>query len=65
MGQDKPVFVYKLYVEHSVEEKILSMQEHKSQLASAVLDSSGGQAKVGLTDDDIQDLFAPLERLDG
>ena len=29
IGQDKPVFVYKLIIEDSVEEKILTLQEQK------------------------------------
>ncbi len=29
IGQDKPVFVYKLIAQDSVEEKILQLQEHK------------------------------------
>lgn len=36
IGQDKPVFVYKLVTENTVEEKILAMQAHKQQLADRV-----------------------------
>jgi len=36
IGQDKPVFVYKLVTEGTVEEKILKLQEHKRKLAEGV-----------------------------
>jgi SNF2 family DNA or RNA helicase len=36
IGQDKPVFVYKLIIEESVEEKILALQEQKKTLSNAL-----------------------------
>jgi len=36
IGQDKPVFVYKLIIENSVEEKILALQEKKRALSDAI-----------------------------
>jgi len=36
IGQDKPVFVYKLVAEGTVEERILALQERKQQLAKQV-----------------------------
>ncbi|MDT8439968.1 MAG: C-terminal helicase domain-containing protein, partial [Wenzhouxiangellaceae bacterium] len=36
IGQDKPVFVYKLVTEGTVEEKILALQQRKQKLADGV-----------------------------
>ena len=41
MGQDKPVFVYKLIAAGSIEEKILEMQAKKAALADAVMSEDG------------------------
>jgi len=59
IGQTKPVFVYKLIVAGSVEERMLRLQQRKQELADAIL-SSGGTATT-LTAQDVEDLFAPLE----
>src|SRR5690606_19191385 len=37
IGQDKPVFVYRLVAKDPVEERILSLQEHKRTLADTAL----------------------------
>jgi superfamily II DNA or RNA helicase len=59
LGQDKPVFVYKLIVAGSIEEKILALQERKAELAARILSADQGvDAKFG--SDDIAALFAPL-----
>jgi SNF2 family DNA or RNA helicase len=60
IGQENPVFVYKLITEGTVEEKIISMQGRKSELAQGVLDGSG-EAATPLTADDLTRLFEPLE----
>ncbi|EXI65439.1 MAG: ATP-dependent helicase HepA [Candidatus Accumulibacter adjunctus] len=59
LGQDKPVFVYKLIVAGSIEEKILALQEGKAELAARILSADQGvEAKFG--SEDISALFAPL-----
>lgn len=62
IGQDKQVFVYKLVVENSVEEKIIAMQAKKQALADAVYaQGKGGEKALPITVEDMQDLFAPLQ----
>ncbi|UZE25550.1 DEAD/DEAH box helicase [Pseudomonas sp. B21-056] len=59
IGQNKPVFVYKLIARGTVEEKIQLLQKEKSDLAAGVLDGRvAGDWK--LQSDDIEALFAPL-----
>ncbi|NWC12158.1 helicase [Pseudomonas gingeri NCPPB 3146 = LMG 5327] len=59
IGQEKPVFVYKMIARGTVEEKIQHLQQEKSDLAAGVLDGR----KAGdwqLQNEDIEALFAPL-----
>ncbi|AZE47922.1 DNA/RNA helicase, SNF2 family [Pseudomonas chlororaphis] len=59
IGQEKPVFVYKLIARGTVEEKIQHLQQEKSDLAAGVLDGrKAGDWK--LQSEDIEALFAPL-----
>ncbi len=59
IGQEKPVFVYKLIARGTVEEKIQHLQQEKSNLAAGVLDGrQAGDWK--LQSEDIEALFAPL-----
>ena len=56
IGQKKSVQVYKLIVKDSIEEKILKMQEMKSDLADSVI--SGGELDIlSLSKDEILRLF--------
>ncbi|EJN19444.1 DNA/RNA helicase, superfamily II, SNF2 family [Pseudomonas sp. GM78] len=59
IGQDKPVFVYKLIARGTVEEKIQALQQEKAALAGAVLEG-GTTGGFKLEQSDIEALFAPL-----
>ncbi|TCO81716.1 helicase-like protein [Plasticicumulans lactativorans] len=59
IGQDKPVFVYRLFTEGTVEEKIRALQARKRLLVDGVLREGHG-AGVPWTDAELEDLFAPL-----
>ena len=60
IGQDKPVFVYKLIAKGTLEEKIQLLQQKKSDLAQSIL-ADGETHKMALTQEDLQAIFAPLE----
>lgn len=59
LGQDKPVFVYKLITGGSVEEKIVAMQAQKAALAEAILSENSAGA-VKFSAEDIEALFEPI-----
>ncbi len=59
IGQDKPVFVYRLIAKGTLEEKIQLLQLRKSELAKSIL-ADGEAHKMALTQEDLQRLFAPL-----
>ena len=56
IGQDKTVFVYKLVVKGTVEEKILDMQQRKQALMDGLF-SDKTISKLELTEQDLQGLF--------
>lgn len=59
IGQDKPVFVFKLICAGSIEERILALQDKKAALAAGVLsEDANALAKFG--EADIAALLAPL-----
>ncbi|HLV68098.1 MAG TPA: DEAD/DEAH box helicase [Polyangiaceae bacterium] len=58
IGQTCPVFVYKLIVAGSVEERMLRLQQKKAQLASTLLGTQS--ASPVLDEAELDDLFAPL-----
>ncbi len=59
IGQDKPVFVYRLVAEGTVEGAILKMQDRKRALADGVL-KDGNDGPIGMSQDDLSALFRPL-----
>ncbi|MHB9798933.1 DEAD/DEAH box helicase [Pseudomonas sp. MT3] len=59
IGQDKPVFVYKLIARGTLEEKIQQLQARKTALAAGVLEE-GKDSGLRLQESDIDALFAPL-----
>jgi SNF2 family DNA or RNA helicase len=59
IGQEKPVFIYKLLTQGTVEEKILELQAKKRHLAEGLFGDSTEKASP-LTLEDINALFEPL-----
>ncbi len=60
IGQDKPVFVYKLLAAGSVEEKIVALQGSKAALADGIL-GGNSVASGPVSEEDIEALFQPLD----
>ncbi|MGY4828407.1 DEAD/DEAH box helicase [Sphaerotilaceae bacterium SBD11-9] len=58
IGQDKPVFVYKLLASGTVEDKMLELQARKAGLADSLLSGVAGDS--ALTAKDFDELFKPL-----
>lgn len=60
IGQENPVFVYKLITESTVEEKIVAMQGKKRDLAQGILDDNG-EAVAPFSTEELAMLFEPLQ----
>ncbi|MCE1252422.1 MAG: SWF/SNF helicase family protein, partial [Anaerolineae bacterium] len=56
IGQDKPVFIYKILARNTVEEKILQLQEKKRDLVKNLITTESSFFK-SLTREDVQSLF--------
>jgi superfamily II DNA or RNA helicase len=56
LGQDRPVLVYHLVAENTVEERILALQAHKRALSDAAL--TGTERAAALTREDVLALLA-------
>ncbi|WP_020394050.1 DEAD/DEAH box helicase [Thiolinea disciformis] len=59
IGQDKPVFVYKLLTEETVEEKILHLQHRKQALADGLYHDT--EAGLAFGQAELLDLLKPLD----
>ena len=59
IGQDQPVFVYKLVVQGSIEERMLELQARKAALAQGVL-GHDAEGAVKFSEADLRALLAPL-----
>lgn len=59
LGQDKPVFVYKLIAAGTIEEKIVSLQQQKAELAGGILEEGLSDPAI-LSSEDLAALFEPV-----
>jgi len=57
IGQKKAVFVYKLIVENTIEQKILELQEKKRVLQDGIFDENKQQEDTQFTADELLDLL--------
>ncbi|TVR45088.1 MAG: DEAD/DEAH box helicase [Planctomycetota bacterium] len=60
IGQTDPVFVHRLIIGGSVEERVLELQQHKRDLAAGLFDANG-QSLTALSENDITQLLQPID----
>ena len=63
IGQDKPVFVFRLITSGTVEERIEELKARKAELAEAVLEGGGTREKLSFDQSDLDALLAPATGL--
>jgi SNF2 family DNA or RNA helicase len=63
IGQDKPVFVYRLIGAGTVEEVMMKMQAQKRVLFDSIFSTETLSARVQWTEEDVAQFFMPLEPL--
>jgi len=61
IGQDKPVFVYKLVSENTIEERVLELQRTKQAMADSVYGSKAQKQKAQLSSMDANQLLSLFE----
>jgi SNF2 family DNA or RNA helicase len=63
IGQTRPVTVYRLICEGTVEERMLALQARKRELTGALQATAEGRAAsgMGLREEDLEALLAPLD----
>ncbi len=59
IGQSKPVFVYKLIAQGTVEERILELQQRKSALLNGIMQQQQGES-ITFEEKDLELLLAPV-----
>lgn len=59
IGQENPVFVYKLITSGTVEEVILGMQEKKRRLVNGILSADAADS-LAMSEEDLNQFFMPL-----
>ena len=63
IGQDKAVFVYKLIVENSIEQRILELQKKKKQLQDGIYDDNQQQEDMKFGGNELMELLSNTTKL--